>query len=175
MNTLFEACVLAGKINGDCNKNSIIKIFEFMSSEKADDIPVNILFILASLGSKVIKQFTKSDTKINVETDKCILEYKLLIGFKITSLDDRYVSLNEIDDELKMVINDDLYIIKTLNNRLNVMHMYISENNNITDLYPNSKKIAENIYVNEYDLICQDKNVITEYFHHFLDIDKRDK
>lgn len=174
MNNISEICVLAGKINGNCNEDSIIKIFEFMCSKKSDDIPINILFILASLGSRVIKQFTRSDTEIKIETDKCILEYKLLIGFKIISLDDRYISLNEIDDELKMVINDDLYMIKTLNNRLNITHMYISENR-VTDLYPNLKKISENCYVNKYDLIQQDKNIVTEYFHYFLDVDKSDK
>lgn len=172
MNNLFEVCLLAGKINGTCNKDSIIKISEFMCSEESDDVPINILFILASLGSRVIKQFTRSDTEIRVETDKCVLEYKLLIGFKITSLDDRYISLNEVDEELKIVINDDLYIIKTLNNRLNVTHMYISEKN-VIDLYPNSKKISENCYANEYDLIQQDENIVTEYFHYFLDVDTR--
>lgn len=174
MNNLSEICVLAGKINGYCDENSILKIFEFMCSKESDDIPINILFILASLGSRVIKQFTKSDTEIKVETDKCILEYKLLTGFKITSLDDRYISLNEIDDELKMVINDDLYIIKTLNNRLNVTHMYISKDS-VTNLYPNLKKISENCYANKYDLIQQDKNIVTERFHYFLDADECEK
>ena len=42
--------------------------------------------------------------------------YKLLIGFKVTPLDDRYISLNEIDNELKLEIMNEFacYNIKPI-------------------------------------------------------------